>query len=80
MCFANYSFSRLKVNMPQSLKNFKMVALQRANSKEEKMIKNCKKPKTLMADCKWFPVCPMKYFYEQGELDRKWILDFNQAY
>ncbi|MBN1927879.1 MAG: uracil-DNA glycosylase [Prolixibacteraceae bacterium] len=24
-------------------------------------------------ECKWHPVCPMKYFYEQGKLDRKWI-------
>lgn len=23
--------------------------------------------------CKWFPVCPMKWYYEQGRLDRKWI-------
>jgi len=38
-----------------------------------KGVKNCKKPKTLTIDCKWFPACPMKYFYEQGKLDRKWI-------
>lgn len=43
------------------------------NSKEEEMIKNYKKLKTLTIDCKWFPVCPMKYFYEEGRLDRKWI-------
>lgn len=23
--------------------------------------------------CKWYPVCPMKYFYERGKLDKKWI-------
>lgn len=23
--------------------------------------------------CKWFPVCPMKRFYEKGLLDRSWI-------
>lgn len=23
--------------------------------------------------CKWYPVCPMKYYYEQGKLDKKWI-------
>jgi hypothetical protein len=23
--------------------------------------------------CKWYPACPMKWFYEQGKLDRKWI-------
>jgi predicted Fe-Mo cluster-binding NifX family protein len=24
-------------------------------------------------ECKWYPVCPMKEFYEQGKLDKKWI-------
>ena len=24
-------------------------------------------------NCKWFPVCPMKRFWESGRLDRKWI-------
>jgi hypothetical protein len=24
-------------------------------------------------ECKWYPTCPMKRFYEQGELDKKWI-------
>jgi len=23
--------------------------------------------------CKWFDVCPLKRFYEQGRLDKKWI-------
>lgn len=23
--------------------------------------------------CKWYSVCPMKFYYEQGKLDRKWI-------
>ena len=23
--------------------------------------------------CKWFVVCPMKKFYENGKLDKKWI-------
>ena len=26
-----------------------------------------------MQECKWFYVCPMKMFYEQGKLERKWI-------
>jgi len=26
-----------------------------------------------MSECKWYPVCPMKRFYEQGKLDKKWI-------
>jgi len=24
-------------------------------------------------DCKWFFLCPMKRFYEEGRLDKKWI-------
>ncbi len=40
---------------------------------KEEMIKNYKKAKTLMVDCKWFPVCPIKFFYEEGKVDRKWI-------
>jgi hypothetical protein len=23
--------------------------------------------------CKWYDVCPMKRFYEQGKLEKKWI-------
>jgi len=23
--------------------------------------------------CKWFQVCPMKWYYEKGKLDKKWI-------
>ena len=23
--------------------------------------------------CKWFDVCPLKIYYEQGKLDRNWI-------
>ncbi|MCD6446132.1 uracil-DNA glycosylase [Candidatus Bathyarchaeota archaeon] len=26
--------------------------------------------------CKWYPVCPMKRFYEEGKLDRKWIEEY----
>lgn len=28
------------------------------------------------SQCKWYPVCPMKYYYEAGKLDEKWILNF----
>ena len=27
-------------------------------------------------NCKWFDVCPLKRFYEQGKLDRKWIENY----
>ena len=23
--------------------------------------------------CKWYPVCPLKHFYEVGKLNNKWI-------
>jgi uracil-DNA glycosylase family 4 len=31
------------------------------------------KLQVLSHDCKWFPVCPMKYFYEENRLEKKWI-------
>jgi uracil-DNA glycosylase family 4 len=32
-----------------------------------------KKLQTLLHECKWFSMCPMKWFYEQGRLEKKWI-------
>lgn len=29
--------------------------------------------KVLKKDCKWYPLCPMKRFLENGKLKRKWI-------
>jgi len=26
--------------------------------------------------CKWYIVCPMKRFYEEGKLERKWVEDY----
>jgi hypothetical protein len=26
--------------------------------------------------CKWFEVCPIKRFYEEGKLEKKWIEDY----
>jgi hypothetical protein len=26
--------------------------------------------------CKWYPVCPLKFYYEQGKLDEKWIKNY----
>jgi len=26
--------------------------------------------------CKWFEVCPLKRFYEQGKLNKKWVEDY----
>ncbi len=32
-----------------------------------------RKMKVLLTDCKWYPACPMKRFYEEGKLDKRWI-------
>ncbi|RLF25599.1 MAG: uracil-DNA glycosylase [Thermoplasmata archaeon] len=32
--------------------------------------------KTKIKICKWYYVCPMKKFYEEGKLDKKWIEDY----
>ena len=37
------------------------------------LIKSYRKLGVLLKDCKWYPVCPMRSFYEEGKLDRKWI-------
>lgn len=26
--------------------------------------------------CKWYGVCPLKRFYEQGILDKKWVKNY----
>jgi len=26
--------------------------------------------------CMWFDLCPLKRFYDQGKLDKKWIEDY----
>ncbi len=28
------------------------------------------------SECKWFPVCPMRYFSERGMVDEKYILAY----
>ena len=39
----------------------------------ETMLGNYRKIRTLLEDCKWYPACPMKIFYEQGKLSKKWV-------
>jgi uracil-DNA glycosylase family 4 len=39
----------------------------------EEVIKNYRKLKVVLTECKWYPVCPMKRFYEQGKLSKEWI-------
>jgi len=26
--------------------------------------------------CKWYPVCPMKHFYDAGRLDARWVDEY----
>ena len=42
------------------------------DSKQD-LIKSYRKLQVLLKDCKWYPVCPMKRFHEEGKLDKKWI-------
>ncbi len=35
--------------------------------------KKMKEKKISSRQCRWYPVCPMKRFYESGRLDRSWI-------
>jgi len=32
-----------------------------------------RKLRVLLRECKWFPACPMKWFYHKGQLDGYWI-------
>ncbi len=40
---------------------------------KQDLIKTYRKLRVLLRDCEWYPVCPMKRFYEEGKLDKKWI-------
>ncbi len=40
---------------------------------EKEITKSYRKMKVLLEDCKWYPICPIRRFYEDGILDRKWI-------
>jgi len=39
----------------------------------DKIIKNYKKLKIFLQECKWYEVCPMKMFYDRKVLERKWV-------
>ena len=43
------------------------------DSIKEEMIQNYHKLRVLLTDCKWYPTCPMKRFYERGKLNKEWI-------
>jgi DNA polymerase len=40
---------------------------------KERMKKDYAKLKAFLSECKWYPVCPMKRFYENGMLENKWV-------
>jgi len=40
---------------------------------KEVLINNYHKLQVLSKDCKWYQVCPMKKYYEDGTLDKKWV-------
>lgn len=40
---------------------------------KEIMMESYGKVKVLLKDCKWYPACPMKRFYEEEELSKEWI-------
>jgi DNA polymerase len=43
------------------------------NTDKEKIKRDYSKLKTLLSQCKWYQVCPMKRSYEKGILERKWV-------
>ncbi|MBN2543583.1 uracil-DNA glycosylase [bacterium] len=49
------------------------VALLFKEELKDNMLKNYGKLKTMMTDCKWYPVCPIKFYYEKGKIDGKWV-------
>lgn len=40
---------------------------------KDEMSRVFRKIKIFQADCKWYPVCPMRRYFERGKLERKWI-------
>lgn len=48
-------------------------ALLYSPSLRDEMLRNYHKLKVFLEECKWYPVCPMKRFYEKGLLNAKWI-------
>lgn len=39
----------------------------------EEMMNNYRMIKTLQNQCKWYPVCPIRRYYEMGKIERKWV-------
>jgi len=43
------------------------------NQMKRKMMENYRKMKVLLTDCKWYRACPMRRYFKQGRLERRWI-------
>ena len=87
-----YIMKKYEINMPESkseafgklflsdiIKIFPLshpASLIYNESFKSKMVNDYKKLKILSQECKWYQVCPMKSFYEQGKLDKKWIENY----
>jgi len=87
-----YITKKYEINMPESKSeafgklflsdNIKIFPLSHPasliynESFKSKMVNDYKKLKILSQECKWYQVCPMKSFYEQGKLDKKWIENY----
>lgn len=42
-------------------------------SNMEQLAKNFRKLKIITHECKWYQSCPLKRFYEEGNLSREWV-------
>lgn len=40
---------------------------------KEKTVRKYHKLQVFSSDCKWYSICPMKRYFEHGQLERKWI-------
>ncbi|MBN2144041.1 MAG: uracil-DNA glycosylase [Candidatus Aureabacteria bacterium] len=47
---------------------------------EQEMTRNYRRLGVLLNECKWYPVCPMKTYFEQGRLERKWVELYCKGY
>ncbi len=43
------------------------------DSFEEEMREQYERLEVFLEPCKWYQLCPMKQFYEEGRLDKKWV-------
>lgn len=69
-------FARLRWIKRDDVKIFPQshpAALLYDNTLKDQIFHNYKKLRVISQQCKWYPYCPMKRYYEDGALDRTWI-------